>query len=108
MDFKLFVSKNRFSNAFHLYLFKEPSWVLPSIICILLIIYLPNFVLVAVEWPFSQKIEIKIRKIDPYFLKDFYQATKSKTTIFLQINSISFIKKVKDNIVNKYANNDNS
>ena len=43
---------------------------------------------------------------DPYFLKD--QATKSKTTIFLQMNSISFIKKVKDNIVNKYANNDNS
>ena len=45
---------------------------------------------------------------DPSFLKDFYQATKSKTTIFLQINSISFIKKVKDNIANKYANNDNS
>ena len=45
---------------------------------------------------------------DPYFLKDFYQATKSKTTIFFQVNSISFIKKVKDNIANKYANNDNS
>ena len=63
--------------------------------------------IISLKWKHTYELSYINERLyikDPYFLKDFYQAT----TIFLQVNSISFIKKVKDSIVNKYANNDNS